>query len=221
MPACRRLLDQGEHILIGVSPENSYFSRERIIALVKWAQRHFDEIDIVYVDQHIDTMYVASGYTPQKASARATRTIRDTRRRVRQAVEKSGGPDPRVRVRALSECVDLPGYQDTRMRIEERLGSDGGLQKACEEHVRYILRSRCDGASPEAEEAKLQAGLAYLYAEMPVLFNSPEILGVSSSVFCYHSIMPVLRHLYGTAIRNQAQGYIVAKPIERPLETRP
>ncbi|GGT63102.1 hypothetical protein GCM10010177_20200 [Actinomadura citrea] len=222
MPACRRLFEQGEHILIGVSPENSYFSRERIAALVKWAQPRFTGIDIIYVDQHIDTMYVASGYTPQKAASSATRTIRDTRRRVRQAVERAGGPGPQVRVRALSECMDLPSYQATRRRIEECLSADDQLRQACEEHVRYILRSRTDDspASAGAEAEKLQAGLAYLFAEMPVLFNTPEILGVSSSVFCYHSIMPVLRHLYDSAIRHQAQGYIVVKPIEQELETR-
>jgi hypothetical protein len=32
--------------------------------------------------------------------------------------------------------------------------------------------------------------------------------------------MPVLRHLYDSAIRHQAQGYIVVKPIEQELETR-
>lgn len=214
MPACRRLFERGEHVVIGVSPENSYFSRERLTALLRWAQRHFTQIDILYVDRHIDTMYVASGYTPQKASSRATRTIRDTRRRIRRAVEAADGPKSPVRIRALSEFLDHPSYQATRRHMEEQLGADDRLRQACEEHVRYILKSRSDAtASPAMEEAKLQAGLAYLYTEIPLLFNAPEILEVPSSLLCYHSVMPVLRHLYSTTIRHPAQGYIVARPL--------
>jgi cyclo(L-tyrosyl-L-tyrosyl) synthase len=222
-PACRRLFERGEHVLIGVSPGNSYFKRERLTALLEWARCHFAMIDVVYVDLHIDTMQIAFGYTPQEAGARAVKAVRDTRRRIRRAVEATAAPTSRIRVRPLSHCVDLPGYQAVQRRIEEETSTNQGVPKACAEHVRYILRSRAGNSGSAAQEkAKLQAGLAYLHAEMPFLFNTPEVLGVPSSLNCYHTMMPVLTGLYSTAaFRHHAQGYLVVRPPEPPQREKP
>ncbi|WP_026123049.1 tRNA-dependent cyclodipeptide synthase [Nocardiopsis halotolerans] len=212
--ACRRLLVRGEHALVGVSAGNSYFSQQRIAQLLCWAQRRFAAVDLLYVDLHLDTMYRASGGGGGHASARASRAVRDVRRRIRRAVESvatgtvTGAGT--VRVRALSQCVDLPGYQAVRQRIDREIAIDSGIRRACEEHVRCLL-----GAQPDPDGARLRAGLAYLGAELPFLLSTPEVLGVSSSVSCYHTLLPVLSRLWEvTSCAHPGQGHVVVRPPE-------
>ncbi|XVQ14261.1 tRNA-dependent cyclodipeptide synthase [Spirillospora sp. CA-255316] len=215
-PACRQLLERGEHILIGVSPGNSYFSRERLAALLEWAGRRFAAIDVLYIDLHLDTMYIASGDTPQKARSRATRAIRDTRRRIRGALQTTTHTSSRIRVHALSECVGFPAYQAVRQHIDQEVRSNEQLQKVCDEHVRCIINSRTSHVTPTEEAAMHQAGLAYLYAEMPFLCNTPDILNVPSSLSCYHAFMPVVAAIYDLAgLRHQAQGFVTVRPPTR------
>ncbi|SPL89643.1 unnamed protein product [[Actinomadura] parvosata subsp. kistnae] len=227
--------------MIGVSANNGYFTQRRLTALLEWAWRRFATIDVVYADLHLDSMLVAAGYPPHKAPARAARAVRDTRRRIRRAVESieavrvpevigtagvvgatgsvgtvgvRGATMARVRVRSLSQCVELPGYRAVRRRLEDVAARDERVGRACEDHVRHVLRAQNGGAPPPGREAEMvRAGLAYLWAELPTLFNTPEVFGVPSSVLCYHKTMPVLHSLYGaTAIRHEAQGYVVVRP---------
>ncbi|NJP98570.1 tRNA-dependent cyclodipeptide synthase [Nonomuraea sp. FMUSA5-5] len=125
-----------------------------------------------------------------------------------------GATMARLRVRSLSQCVELPGYRAVRRRLEDVAARDERVRRACEEHVRHVLRAQNGGAPPAGREAEmLRAGLAYLWAELPTLFNTPEVFGVPSSVLCYHKTMPVLHSLYGAAaIRHEAQGYVVLRP---------
>jgi cyclo(L-tyrosyl-L-tyrosyl) synthase len=57
--------------------------------------------------------------------------------------------------------------------------------------------------------------LDYIAAELPFFVDTPSILGVPSSVSCYHVLMPLTEVLYGRggglrAMRNQA--YAVVRP---------
>jgi cyclo(L-tyrosyl-L-tyrosyl) synthase len=207
---CRRLFLRGEHALLGVSAGNSYFSQQRIACLLAWAQRHFAAVDLLYVDVHIDTMHMASGYSREHAVSRATRAVRDVRRRIRRAMEATAADPERVRVRALSECTDLPGYQAVVRLIDRDIAADERLRQACEEHVRYLL-----GPRPDPDGARLRAGLAYLRAEMPFLVSTPDILGVPSSVVCYHAELPILSRLHdGASCFHPRQGHVIVHPPE-------
>lgn len=108
---CRKVLERGDHALIGVSAGNGYFSQERLGALLGWAGGLFSGVDILYVDTHIDTMDAASGCTPREAVGRAKAAVKDVRRRIRRALETVEGSAAVFTVRALSQCLALPGYQ--------------------------------------------------------------------------------------------------------------
>jgi cyclo(L-tyrosyl-L-tyrosyl) synthase len=207
---CHRLFLRGEHALLGVSAGNSYFSQQRIARLLAWAQQHFAAVDLLYVDVHIDTMHMASGCSREHAASRAARAVRDVRRRVRRAMEATAADPDRVRVRALSECADLPGYQAVVRRVDRDIATDERLRQACEEHVRHLL-----GPRPDPDGALLRAGLAYLRAELPFLVNTPDILGVPSSVVCYHAELPVLSRLYeGASCFHPRQRHVIIRPPE-------
>ncbi|MFI5775710.1 tRNA-dependent cyclodipeptide synthase [Nocardia sp. NPDC051570] len=210
-PACQDVLDRGEHALIGVSTGNSYFTQTRLVAVFGWALRHFELVDVVYTDLHLDTMRIADGDTPQKARSRANRAITDARRRIHRAVEQL--PDgAAIRVRPLSECALLPGYRDVRKRLDDALITDPRLAAACDDHVRYWMGDRPDPAD-EQDIARHEASLAYLLAELPLLANTPETLDVSSSLCCYHATMPVVNELRSLPeYWHPDQGHAVVRP---------
>ncbi|MFD0690674.1 tRNA-dependent cyclodipeptide synthase [Actinomadura fibrosa] len=212
-PNAERLLERGEHALLGVSPGNSYFTVPRLTALLGWARSSFDAVDVMYVDLHLDSMYVCSGTTPQKAGARATRAVRDTRRRIRRAVEATGGTASELRVDPLSRYVERPGYRAVLGHVDEVVRTNDRLRRSCEEHVESVIAERADGDAPEAREAMLRAGLAYLRTEMPFLVNTPEVLDVPTSLNCYHSVMPVLRGIQANpALCYETQGHVIVRP---------
>ncbi|MFE4591298.1 tRNA-dependent cyclodipeptide synthase [Streptomyces laurentii] len=213
---CRRILKRGDHVLIGVSTGNSYFNQERLGALLVWAERHFSLVDVIYVDTHIDTMLMARGLTPDEARRRTKSMLKDVRRRIRRALERVAGAEPeRFRVGALSEYVTLPAYQEVLRRADPDLGGDGLLVRAAEEQVRDLLMSQAESPPASVSAAEWDAGLAYLRAELPFLLDTPAILGVPSSVACYHKSMPVVRELFqglGSLDRNPRQGFLVVRP---------
>lgn len=87
---CRQVWQRGDHLLIGVSPGNSYFSPQRIAELVHWARDFFAAVDIVYADLHVDTQYAAFGHTPEQAQRRAAKEIKATARRIHRGVAEAG-----------------------------------------------------------------------------------------------------------------------------------
>lgn len=207
-PACERLVELGDHALIGISAGNGYFSQHRIAQILEWTGRRFAAVDLLYADLHIDTMHRAAGAEEAQATKRACRSLRDVRRRIRRAMEAVHVP-ARVRCLALSETVRTPGYRSVRQRIERALAEDPTVRRACEEHVRRAVGPQADPGG-----ARFRAGLAYLCAELPFLLNTPEVLAVNTSVCCYHDLLPVLAELHGNVSHlHPDQGHLVLRPL--------
>lgn len=211
---CRHIWEDGDHVLIGVSPGNSYFSSERITSLAQWATTRFAQVDFVYADLHVDRMFAAFGYTREHAEKRATKEIKAVRRRILKGVEESGPPRADIRVRALSEFQANPVYQLLHRRVLHFLETDDEFRKGCEKMALHFVGSKL----PEGEsitDEQLQICFDYMAAELPFFVDTPSILDVPSSVAAYHVKMPLTDVLYARggglrATRNQA--YAVVRP---------
>ncbi|WP_371478441.1 tRNA-dependent cyclodipeptide synthase [Kitasatospora sp. NBC_00315] len=210
---CRQNWQRGDHLLIGVSPGNSYFSHRRIAALVDWASESFAAVDIVHADLHVEAQYEAFGLPPANALRRAAKEVKATARRVRRGVEESGHPD--VRVHALSDFVSGAAYRRLHGAVLEALRTDRELREAAEGMARSFLAARLgEGLAPGA--GQLAAGLRYIAAELPFFLDTPALLGVPSSVSCYHVQLPLTPVLFGRETGLRAvpeQGYAVVRPL--------
>lgn len=212
--SCRRILERGEHALVGVSAGNSYFDQERLTALLEWTRRTFAGVDVVYVDTHIDTMLVADGRTPEYAARSARSTVKDVRRRIRRAVERVDPDGLRIRVRALSELLDTPEYREVRRRTDRALAEDAGFAATCEEMVGQVLQHRM-GPGSGATTAHWEAGLGYVRAEAPLFVDAPAVFNVPSSMVCYHMNTPISAHLVqpdSTFRAAPGHGYVIVRP---------
>lgn len=214
---CRLLWDEGDHVLIGVSPGNSYFNADRVAELTRWATRRFTAVDFVYADLHVAELFAALGHAPEHAARRAAKELKAVRRRVLAGVEAAGPPGAaRIRVRALSEFADDAAYALLHRRVRHFLATDAEFRKGCDAMVEAFLSGKAD---PDGgiTAAQRSACLDYIAAELPFFLDTPGILGVPSSVSCYHQLIPLTELLYAKggglrAARNQ--GYAVVHPAE-------
>lgn len=215
---CRAIWERGDHALIGVSPGNSYFSRHRLVTLARWADRFFDSVDIVYADMHLETVLAAIGYLPEEARRKARKELEGVRRRIRRAMEQLESTTARFEVSALSDFLSVPAYRDLRRTVEQAVRSDDLLRSSCEQMVDNFIAGKVpDGTRPTPEQRR--SGMDYLLAEMPFFVDTPSILGVGSSVSCYHTLTPLTPVLFSSrdglrAVDNQ--GYLVVRPLGIP-----
>ncbi|MEU6234971.1 tRNA-dependent cyclodipeptide synthase [Kitasatospora sp. NPDC047058] len=210
---CGEIWRRGEHLLIGVSPGNSYFSHRRISELIGWGRELFERIDIVHADLHVEAQFEAFGYTAEHALRRAAKEVKTTARRIARGIEEAGGPDG-VRAHALSDFAGHPAYRRLHRRTVDALRTDRVFREAAEGMARGFLAARMDeGLAPN--EPQLAAGIRYIAAELPFFLDTPSLLGVPTSVSCYHLQLPLTPVLFGRdeGLRAAAgQGYAVVRP---------
>lgn len=210
-PHCEVIRDAGDHAVIGVSPGNSYFSARRVLDLARWGMALFDRVDFVYTDLHIAEMYEASGYTAEDARRKAVKNLRGVRAKVRGAVEAVDPGGTRVRAHAMSDFRANPAYRDLHEHLTARLGTDDEFRTTCEQLVGSFL----SGKAEDATEAQREVCMAYVCAEAPLFLDTPAVLGVPSSLNCYHQLLPMAELLYapGAGLRaSRNQGHAIVTP---------
>lgn len=206
------LLRRGDHALFGVSTGNSYFSRRRLADAMAWALERFAVVDVVHADVALEAMLEAFGYEPHSASRSAAKQLRGVRRRIDGALEDIGAAAERVRARPLSAFLDQPGYREVRVRTRTALRTDLEL-RSVRDAMAYEFLARRLKPNGMPTPAQVQAALAYVDAELPFFVDTPRIVGVASSVHCYHTVLALGRLLFGerhTGLRPAGnQGYAI------------
>lgn len=210
---CRRILDQGVHVLIGISPGNSYFSEQRITDLLRWAAHAFRRIDVIIPDAAEVETRLALGYPEDQAHRKARGSANRIRNRAVRACITAGVPTDRTRILLLSDIAKRPDYQAARWRCEEGLADDPELREICLRPARHILRTHLKGREPTAEQTERAMG--YLLAEMPLMLDTPGLLCVESSSLIYHQHMEFFdRIVLGKSplSMSERQAFVVVRP---------
>ncbi|POX50391.1 tRNA-dependent cyclodipeptide synthase [Streptomyces sp. Ru71] len=212
-PHCRVIHDEGAHAVIGVSPGNSYFSAGRLHDLARWGLSRFERVDFVYTDLFVAEMYEACGYAPDDARRKAVKNLRGVRAKVRDAVEAADPDGVRLRWQPMSALRDNDAYRDMHRRLTHRLAGDDDFRAVCDSLVSRFLAARGEPAN----ERQRAVCLEYVCAEAPLFLDTPAILGVPSSLNCYHQLLPMAELLYarGAGLRaSRNQGHAVVTPAD-------
>src|ERR1700688_333964 len=69
----KSIYKQRSHVLIGVSPFNSYFSEKNITTIIQWAKRNFKLVNIFIPDDMSIYTLKAIGYSQEKAEFKTRR----------------------------------------------------------------------------------------------------------------------------------------------------
>ncbi|SFD40868.1 tRNA-dependent cyclodipeptide synthase [Streptomyces aidingensis] len=191
---CRDVLVRGDHVLIGVSPGNGYFTETRLTELLCWAAGAFRRIDVMIPDCAEAETWIALGHTPEQARHKARAKARRVRNRVTRAWAAAAVPAAGFGLHLLSEFTALPRYRALVRETERALTRDGGLHEGYRRAVHAALRAHLAGADPTPEQTR--RAMRYLTAETPFLLDSPGLLDAASSVLVYHRRMEFLEPVF-------------------------
>ncbi|WP_225728194.1 MULTISPECIES: tRNA-dependent cyclodipeptide synthase [unclassified Nocardia] len=212
-PHCEVIYRDADHAVIGVSPGNSYFSTRRLRDLAHWGRSRFDRVDFVYTDIHVAEMFEASGYSAQEARRKAVKNLRGVRAKITAAAAAVDPDRTRIFVRPVSELRSNAAYRELHRDITGRLAADADFRAVCHSLVARFLATKT--VAGQATQRQLEVCLDYICAEAPLFLDTPAILGVPSSLNCYHQLLPMADLLYarGAGLRaSRNQGHAIVTP---------
>lgn len=212
---CSELFDSRSHAVIGISPFNSYFSEMRILELIGWASRNFAAFHLYVPDKPAALTLEALGYSPARAEKKARRQANYLENKIARALSTLGLGDELSTILLNSRVLtDHAEYSVLHAQYQKRFASDIEFREGCLESAAWVLEKHPDRKGPLTPTA-IETGARYFLAEVPLFLDTPRIVGVQRSVFCYHQCPAFLRKLLETqrgATASPNQGFIEVTP---------
>lgn len=209
---CARIFAARDHLLLGISPFNSYFSRERIAEATGWAAREFaGRVQFHLPDTPSEFTLRALGMCEEKARKRAHENGLKMRNRIRDGLGAAGLGGVDERVIGWDRLEASPAFQALHGRVCALFDSHRGFRELCLETSRNVLRHRLPGDA-EPTLAQCQLAARYFLAEIPLLLDTPAIVNCESSLYAYHRRIPFVDALFHGELPlrpSQAQGYLL------------
>ncbi|MFI6291742.1 tRNA-dependent cyclodipeptide synthase [Nonomuraea sp. NPDC050790] len=186
---CARIFARREHALLGVSAMNGYFSLGAITELIRWARGCFQRVDVLVPGIELAGTLAARDELPaHKANKKARAAINNTRNRVLHALSALDAAD--VGVHSWTDLRSRAAYVELRERLDQLYLRDSIFRELCDAALEPVL-----GTSRPTPD-QVREAIPFLLSELPLMLNTPAILGTESSLFCYPRMLPVAKWLY-------------------------
>ena len=183
------------HACFGISPFNSYFTTERITELARWGLGQFRTVHFFIPDAPAAYTLEALGYPPERAAHKARRQGQYLRNKILRALTEIGVNEPDRLILGWLELEANRRYRRLLGEAQRQFDHDSDFQAACLEASRWVLDKRLPPGTPPTT-AQLRSAVRYLLTELPLFADTRGIVGVPSSVFCYHQCIPFLHRFY-------------------------
>lgn len=212
---CKKLAAEKEHVLIGISPFNSYYSEERIERLICWGKDNFNRFHLFVPDTLPYFNFLALGYSNAEAQKKTKRQWNYLRNKINKAFIANGlcfNKDASKLVTLGETLLNNEEYTKLKQYCLNKYNNDPLFKKKCLDVSKMVLCGYCN----KADDAKLEDAVQYLLAELPLFFDTPKILKIDSSLFVYHEKIDFFADLYN--IRDDErlasnQGHLIVKII--------
>ncbi|SDM33180.1 tRNA-dependent cyclodipeptide synthase [Allokutzneria albata] len=213
---CAAPLRSGQHVCVGVSPFNSYFSVERITDAARWAMSEFEDYHFFIPDRAAAYTLEALGYEPDRARLKARRQGQYVVNKVCRALWGLGATNPEEHVLDGATLAENACYQRLLAYAHDLFTADEVFTAHCLDATRWVLDRRLpEGQVPTDEQ--LRCAVRYFLAELPLFVDTPAITGVESSVFAYHQRVKFLELLYSRELPwrpHPRQGFVLLRAEE-------
>jgi len=128
--------------------------------------------------------------------------------------------------KALSLITDISSleqnipYKDIRQQCYELFDSDPTFKSECLLATDWVLKGYTLKNAPFAQKDE---AIHYLLKELPLLLDTPSILDIPASVFCYHQTPDFIKFIYNVSTRSSLlslqQGFLeVVQTKEKPIQ---
>ncbi len=192
---CAEPLSRAEHVCLGVSPFNSYFTVDRIADLARWAMSGFDRFHFFVPDGPSAFTMEALGYDPVRAARKAQRQGNYTRNKIVRALQQVCPSDPDTLILDSAVLDTDSVYLGLLSEAHRRFAVDPEFAEQCLYATGWVLDRRLpEGEHPTREQ--LRSAVRYFLAELPMFIGTVAVAGVGSSVFAYHQRVGFLERLY-------------------------
>ncbi len=206
---CESVYAERKHIVLGISPFNSYFSVERITALSGWAAHNFESFSLFIPDEPSVYTLMALGYDKPKATKKAERQADYLKNKcLRSLAELSISEKEAEHIILNFDYLNTSeAYHQALKFYKEKYADDISFREKCLETSEQVVKDKVDTINKDM----LEIAVKYLLAEMPLFFNSADILNKKSAMFCYKDCAPFIKTCFEQNRRfvPDHQGYLV------------
>ena len=198
------IFNKKDHILIGISPLNSYYSEERIYQLLNTISSFgFQKMTIFAADGISIYNYLAYGYDEKKAYQKTKHLDNILRNKILRCLNRLEIDINNLFILEKFKATD-DTYKMLHQYFENIILKDKIFQNIIFDMIRNIRL-------PITEYLPLneQISLKYFLAEMPFLLNSSQLFNVDSSILVYHQIPFFVNYLFNEKkIASKNQGFM-------------
>lgn len=197
-------IHSNNHALICVSPFNSYFSPQNMEMLFTWGRDNFETFDIFTMDEASKYTLMAMGYEEAQAIKKTKKHDRNLYNKIITCLTNIGftEEESKKKIVFLSHISQNEEYVHLYKRYADFFEKNPSFKDNCINASRNILIGKME----EITNDSLNIAIQYLLLELPIWFNIPEILGLSSSVLIYKDLPLHWRNIcynYGFLSPNQ------------------
>ncbi|CAL7961546.1 Cyclodipeptide synthase [Gammaproteobacteria bacterium] len=208
---CEEILKKREHVLIGISPLNSYYSEDRITKLIHWGHTSFKEFHILTADTLSEYNFLAVGYPLKKAKKKTRQNWNSLYNKITRAFQSIGMTEETYQKKIIALSGKLPEnniYKKLHDVCLERYKQDEAFRQKCMESSKMVLENY-GGA---VVDSSLDIAINYLLGELPFYLDTPRMLNVNSSLLVYHKAIPFFTDIYQDREKNliaDTQGHLI------------
>lgn len=188
-----QLVEEGAPAIVGISLDNSYFSRDTLSRLFTVLDEFGSKIYIVPMDLPAEHNYRALGHTDTHIRKKIKKKGDEVRRNARSALQEVGIVSDKAKFVQWELIRESPNYRETlsyvRMMGKDCPSFSNDLDQAVDQYLGGKLPS-CGDTAPAINMAR-----GYLIEELSFLLAAHEILSEEKLCYVYHREWPIFEGL--------------------------
>jgi cyclo(L-tyrosyl-L-tyrosyl) synthase len=187
-PNSEELYRLREHVLIAISPFNSYYSEENLKKLFNWGLGTFKNMNIFIPDEISVYTLQAMGYSEDKAKKKTRLNDNNLKNKAIRALLANGLSDIEANniMVLCSNLIHNEKYLKFHDVYKKLYENDENFRKGCLETSKIVLSSK--GFLGDINDEAACVAVKYFIAELPMYLNIPEILNIPSSLYTYKDL---------------------------------
>lgn len=204
---CVSAFERKEHICFGISPFNSLFSQDYLESLIDWSLGNFKSFHFFLPDEPTIYTLEALGYNKEEARKKMRKQINWLKNKMQKALySKKLNPESHI---IDWQSLDKNIYfREELDKVFQLFDSNEEFRSICLESTKWVLQNKMEGHL--INDACLLKAVKYFLSEIPLFAATNKILGIETSLFCYHQSIQFHEKLYSYQLAYRptlGQGY--------------